>query len=417
MKEMNTASGSARSRGPGAMYPATPRSSGLSAREPDATYLAPKPKRPAWSDASVALFAALGRPAELRPLAPFRRDFVDRYVPNESSLLPPELAHQLHRAAAWNETLKRGAFGRAVREPFVIDLAWSSSLLEGNTFTRQDTESLFALSPLLLQGGGAAHGEEIQMLINHKSAIEHLLNCAPNSNLCMELVFAVHDRLMDGLLDDVADQGRVRRHAIEIRGSVFEPEQDSAALNELLEQILEKGAAVRNPVEAAFFLWVSLAYLQAFADGNKRTSRLMANVPLLLHNCAPISFEGITELEYGLAMVGVHERNDLSAAIDVFAFTYRRSMQKYVAMMANRPLPDPRAMRYRAQLRRVMKAVVIDRKSVAAAIVQEWMSPCDAAELAELVAERLPVLQADSGPRYELDSARIDAWIAAGRPY
>ena len=33
-----------------------------------------------------------------------------------------------------------------------------------------------------------------------------------------------------------------------------------------------------------------MAYLQPFADGNKRTSRLSANLPLMLYNCAPLSF-------------------------------------------------------------------------------------------------------------------------------
>jgi len=49
----------------------------------------------------------------------------------------------------------------------------------------------------------------------------------------------------------------------------------------MLHQIAIKAAAIRNPVEAAFFLWIHVAYLQAFADGNKRTGRLSANMPLL----------------------------------------------------------------------------------------------------------------------------------------
>ncbi len=46
----------------------------------------------------------------------------------------------------------------------------------------------------------------------------------------------------------------------------------------------------KNPIEAAFFLWVNLAYLQPFEVGNKRTSRLAANIPLMLYNCSPLSF-------------------------------------------------------------------------------------------------------------------------------
>ncbi|WP_248807385.1 Fic family protein [Pseudomonas sp. MWU13-2100] len=47
---------------------------------------------------------------------------------------------------------------------------------------------------------------------------------------------------------------------------------------------------IQNPVESAFFLWVNLAYLQPFDDGTKRTSRLAANVSLMRYNSAPLSF-------------------------------------------------------------------------------------------------------------------------------
>jgi Fic family protein len=39
-------------------------------------------------------------------------------------------------------------------------------------------------------------------------------------------------------------------------------------LEEMLGIIAGKARDIKNPVEAAFFLWVNLAYLQPFEDGN-----------------------------------------------------------------------------------------------------------------------------------------------------
>jgi Fic family protein len=41
-------------------------------------------------------------------------------------------------------------------------------------------------------------------------------------------------------------------------------------LEEMLGAIAEKARVIRNPVECVFFLWVNIAYLQPFEDGNKR---------------------------------------------------------------------------------------------------------------------------------------------------
>ena len=61
-----------------------------------------------------------------------------------------------------------------------------------------------------------------------------------------------------------------------------------------------------------------MAYLQPFEAGNKRVSRLAANVPLMLYNQAPLSFLDVDREDYALAMMGVYESCDVSMAVDLF---------------------------------------------------------------------------------------------------
>lgn len=383
--------------------------------EPEVGYSSPSARPLVWSEASLDLLEALEAPLEDREPKGYNRELVDDYRPNRSSLLPVALADQLYEACRWCETLPLGAFARAVQEPFVLDLAHASSRLEGNALDRRRTQGIFSLG--LLMHGGAAHGAEIQMPLNHKDAIEYMVDAAPNQKLCIELLFAVHARLMSGLMEDRRDLGRIRTHGVEIGSSTFTPEQNSEVLWRMLHSIVWKANAIRNPVEAAFFLWVHIAYLQPFADGNKRVSRLAANVPLVLRNCAPLSFDGVSERDYRRAMLGVYERNDFSVAIDVFAHVYRCSTEKYIAMLPRRPRLDPRIEHFQHHLPRVVSAVVEGRLSAIAAISLEQLNPKETADLGLLVNERLKTLEARHSSRFDIDEARIDAWIAAGRPH
>lgn len=383
--------------------------------EPDPLYGTDRPRPMAWSRSARRLSERLVRPELDRPIADYDAGFVERYIPNVSSLLPPSLADQLHDGCRWVDTLPRGAFARAVEEPMVLDLSWSSSRLEGVSLSRRQAQGLFSLGSLI-QDPRSAHDEEVRMLLNHKRAIEYMVQAAPNQRFGLELVLAIHDLLMEGLMPDPLDQGRVREHEVDINGARFEPEQDSARLRDLLVLILEKAQAIRHPVEAAFFLWVQIPYLQAFGDGNKRTSRLMANVPLLLRNCAPITFEGIDEHDYRLAMLGVYEHQDPAIAIDLFEHTYRKSIRKYMAVLASRPRLDARAAQLSPVLRRVVRDVVVGRRSAAASVAFADLPPEDAKELGEMLALRLRTLASRHSDRFDIDEAAIDSWIAAGRP-
>ena len=104
--------------------------------------------------------------------------------------------------------------------------------------------------------------------------------------------------------------GRIRETVVTITDSVYLPLQMPQLLGELLKLIVEKARHIKNPIEAAFFMWLNIAYLQPFEGGHKRTSRLCANLPLLLQNCAPLSFLDVQQDDYALAVLGVYEQQN-----------------------------------------------------------------------------------------------------------
>ena len=45
-------------------------------------------------------------------------------------------------------------------------------------------------------------------------------------------------------------------------------------------------------------------------DVNKRTARLVANIPLIKRNLKPLSFIDVRQKDYVISLLGVHEKND-----------------------------------------------------------------------------------------------------------
>jgi len=371
--------------------------------------LATGPAAPLWCAASVALRQQLTLPLAARAPVTYRRQFVDLYKPNESFLLPQELAEELALLGRLPGQQPAGTYVRKVLEQLLIDLSWTSSHLEGNRYTLLDTEELF-------KSGSIAKDSDAVMLLNHKAAIEFLVDAVPTQGLSGGLIRNLHAVLMQDLLADAASLGAIREKVVNISGTTYVPTQVPALLQEMFERIIATAQLIKNPLEAAFFLWVQLAYLQPFEDGNKRLSRLAANIPLMLYNQAPLSFLDVGRDDYALAMLGVYERGDVSMAIDLFAWTYRRSQAKYQVVQESMGLPDPFRARYREALNQAVGQVVRSRTPVALALDALGLPAVDLAPFQQRLTQELDALAIFNCARYRLGTGETQAWIDDGRP-
>lgn len=359
---------------------------------------------------AAALLAQLSKPLGSRTPVPYERDFVDDYVPNESSLLPRALADTLYAAGRAQGQQPAGTVARKVLEQLLIDLSWHSSRLEGNRVSLLDTKALFE------HGSGDTNNPDITMLLNHKEAIEFMVDAVPEQGITVPVIRNLHGLLMQGLLSDPLAAGAIRRRIVTIEGSVYHPTQVPVLLEQMLDEIVARARLIRNPIEGAFFLWVNLAYLQPFEDGNKRTSRLTSNLPLLLYNCAPLSFLDVQQADYAYAMLGVYEQRGVALAVELFETTYRRSVEKYRAALGAFGTPDPLRARYREVLGEAIRRVVSGGESGPEVIASLEIEPADLDLLTRLVEEELAHLAIYNCARYRLAIPAVERWIAAGRP-
>ncbi|MGB3704950.1 MAG: Fic family protein [Castellaniella sp.] len=363
----------------------------------------------AWSASGQALLAQLQRPLAARQPVGYQRAFVDDYVPNASFLLPENLAQALAGEGRMRGQQPAGTYARNVLGPLLIDLSWSSSRLEGNRYSLLATEELF-------KRGTAASDLDAVMLLNHKAAIEFMVDAVPNYGLTSSVIRNLHAILMQDLLADAEGLGNIRRKVVNIRDTTYVPAQAPLLLEEMFEHVVDKARQIKNPVEAAFFLWVSLAYLQPFEDGNKRTSRLSANIPLMLYNCAPLSFMDVEAQDYADAMMGVYEQRDVTLAVELFEWAYRRSIRKYAVQLEATGVPDPTRLRFREALNEAIGQVVRDGQTVGQAVAALALSEEDTRVFQPMLAQELRVLELHNCARYRLTMGQVRQWIEAGRP-
>jgi Fic family protein len=363
-----------------------------------------------WSAQALELRAQLEAPIASRKPVSYQRQFVDAYIPNQSALLPPDVATSLWEAGRVQGQQPASTYARKVLEQLLIDLSWHSSRLEGNSKSLLDTKALFA------KGRTPGDDMEASMLLNHKDAIEFMVDAVPEYGITAPVVRNIQSLLMQGLLENPDALGAIRKTVVNITNSVYVPTQVPNLLEEMLGIVVEKARQIKNPVEAAFFLWVNIAYLQPFEDGNKRTSRLCANLPLMLSNCAPLSFLDVEQQDYAIAVTGVYERLDMTLAKELFVWTYRRSIEKYRVILESMGGPDPFRARLREQLGDAVRNVVLESKTAQEAVDELSLDAADQEAFLDMLRRELQSLETYNCARYRLSFQRTEEWVGIGRP-
>lgn len=368
------------------------------------------------SPAGAAIRKYIAQPPGSRKSVGYERGFLDAYRSNVSAYLSQkERAHLARVGRPPMAEQTAGTYAKQILNRLLIDLAWNSSRLEGNTYSLLDTRRLIELGE---DAEGRTH-LETQMILNHKDAIEFLVSAADDIGFNRYTILNLHGLLADNLLPDPTAAGRLRYIAVGIERSAFHPLEVPQLIEECFDQILVTAAAIQDPFEQAFFVMVQLPYLQPFDDVNKRVSRLAANIPLIKGNLAPLSFEGVPRQTYTEAVLGVHELNKVDLLKDVFIWAYERSAARYTAVRQSLGEPDPFRLRRRTELREVMTEVVrarMNRRDVAARIAawsRERIEPADRQRFIEVVEAELASLHEGNFARYQIRPPEFAAWQKA----
>jgi hypothetical protein len=350
-------------------------------------------------------------PISQRTPVGYRREFLLDYRPGETWYLQTEMRNRLRESGERPSSERAaGTYARDVLGRLLIDLSWASSKLEGNTYTRLDTQRL-------IEHGLVAAGKdtrETQMILNHKRAIEFLVDEVEEVDYNIFSFQNLHALLSENLLADQVTSGKLRNGVVDISGTVFRPLAIPQQIEEFFRIILDKVGAISDPFEQAFFLMVHIPYLQPFEDVNKRVSRLGANIPLLKHNLCPLSFIEVPERAYVEGTLAVYEQNRVDLLADVFAWAYERSCQQYRAIANTIPAPDPFRRIYRDVLADVIAEIVRKGWPVERLIIEREAAKLvpseDQKRFVEMAVGELKGLHEGNIARYRLRLSEFRDW-------
>jgi len=205
---------------------------------------------------------------------------------------------------------------------YVIELAWKSSVIEGNTYTLLETENL------LLAGTHAPNhsSEEATMILNHQTAFQTILaNRDQFQVLTANHIFELHNIMIKNLRVTTG----IRQHSVGVTGTAYRPLDNEWQIREQFDAIIKLTNATPHPLEKSLFINALFAYLQPFADGNKRTARMLGNAILLAHDYFPLSYRSLDENEYKQALIVFYELNNLFHFKRLFLDQYRFALTTY----------------------------------------------------------------------------------------
>ena len=367
------------------------------------------------SPVSRDLLEYVSRPAAARTPRGYERRLLDEYVPNRTAYIPDKLKTHLHKIGKPIVADRAaGTFARDILNRFLIDLSWASSRLEGNTYSRLETERLIEFG----QEAESKDAKETQMILNHKAAIELLVEeDGDDIGINRFTLLNLHALLSENLMADPEASGQLRRRPVEIGRSVYTPPAIPQLIEECFTLIITKAAAIGDPFERAFFAMVHLPYLQPFDDVNKRVSRLAANIPLIKSDLCPLSFVDVPERAYIAGTLGVYEMTRIELLRDVFVWAYERSCQKYVVIRDSVAEPDLFRMKYRNALIEVIGGIVRERKrpteDEVRALAEPRVEPRDLPRFVDLVTREFGRLNDGNIARYRVRLADYWAWFRA----
>lgn len=207
-------------------------------------------------------------------------------------------------------------------ERLIIELSWKSSRIEGNTYTLLDTEKL-----ILENKEAPGHSKkEAQMILNHKDAFNYIhKNSAQFKTLTRKNLEELHAILVKDLSVGLG----LRKKPVGVTGSKYLPLDNIHQITEAVENLSATVTRITTPYAKALVALLGISYIQPFEDGNKRTSRLMANALLLSHSLAPLSYRSVDENEYREAVLVFYELNSLVPMKKIFINQYEFATQNY----------------------------------------------------------------------------------------
>lgn len=247
---------------------------------------------------NTLMHIALFTPQELV----FLNALQSKFVANSTKLSSAEFKNELERLA--------------------IDFSWKSSQIEGNTYSLLETERLLKDR----QTAAGKTKDEASMLLNHKEALDFIIS-KPDyiSPLTISSIEDIHSLLTK----ELNISRNIRQNRVGISGTNYRPLDNEFQIKEALFEMCTLINSRDNIFDKALLALVLISYIQPFADGNKRTARIISNAILMHNHYCPISFRTIDSIEYKKSLLVFYEQTNIHSFKKIFIDQFEFAVNTY----------------------------------------------------------------------------------------
>lgn len=274
----------------------------------------------------------LSRPPSQRASVAYNPKLLNDYLPNKTFLLSSQQLNSLKLVCdVSNEKSVVDStknYGR-VLSSLLIDLTYASSNLENVKISWLDTKTLIEFGEV----PGGLSDKQVKVVLNHKAAINYMAENRHELSFTNRTLMDLHSLLIDNLLGDRSAIGALRKRVVIFDDSKYLPPDNPHLLREIFSEFCEKVNEIKNPYEQAFFAMTFVPYIQPFEDGNKRTSRISMNIPLIANELPPFSFTDMKKRDYMFGLLAFYERGNHQFLAKTFVSAYERSASRYTELL------------------------------------------------------------------------------------
>jgi len=145
------------------------------------------------------------------------------------------------------------------------------------------------------------------MILNQKNVFDLIMSNSFPDLFSTQTITDMHKMLVK----DLGIPFDLRVAQIGITGTNYTPLQFQSQIREALEKLFAFTEKSSDPFQSALILLAGIAYIQPFADGNKRTSRHMANAVLHKNNMPPVTWRIVDEVAYKKCVIAFYELGNI----------------------------------------------------------------------------------------------------------
>ena len=164
------------------------------------------------------------------------------------------------------------------------------------------------------------------MLLNHKDALDFIID---NPDYLSPVNVSKIEDIHSILVKELEVERNLRKRRVGISGTNYRPLDNEFQILEALQDTCNLINRKENVFEKALLALVLISYIQPFADGNKRTARIVSNAILMNNKHCPLSFRTVDSIDYKKAMLLFYEQNNISRFKEIFIQQYEFAVNTY----------------------------------------------------------------------------------------